>query len=305
MQLFIDLGTNQLITDPLFKSPLPELSFKRGDSATVNLQFISGNTALSAVADKDIKFAIKTAGDYDGDPLVFTDEYTTSGVNYILKPSFNTTPLNALLSGDLPSVSGMLEIEVIQDGEIASSNTQSVTIFNDVIKNGELTPTVLPSPIEWLAQNSIVEGVPTNAFIFEGVTDFEGTLFPTPSASGYYYTSNGGTTVPSTGLFATVAFDSFENTYRLDRILDGDVDGTWYGGGSVAGVGPTNGTWINSGAVYADLDVTINELTTSELGNFYREPLEQFTDVSDRFLYVNLGTYELPVWYKFTGSLSI
>ena len=203
MTLYLDTTTNQFITDPLFKSPLPELSFKRGDSAKINLQFISGTTALSAVSGKSIKFGIKPAGDYDGAYLVYADTYVTNGVNYVMEPSFNTTTLNALLSGDVPSVAGMLEVTTSDDGVTeTSSNTQGVTILNDVNKLGEAPPYIIPDPVEWLAENSIVQGKAYNAFTFDNTEGyvFKTVLAKTSVISGtggtdYRYSSNGTTTI--------------------------------------------------------------------------------------------------------------
>jgi hypothetical protein len=291
MQLYIDSSTNQFITDPLFKSPLPELSFKRGDDATVNLTFVSGNTSLSAVSGIGLKFAIKQAGDYDGSPIVYTDEYTTAGTNYVLNPSFNTTALNSLLSGDVASVAGMLEIEWTVSGVVASSNTQAVTINNDVIKNGELTPTVLPTPKDWLFDNLFGIGTPYPITL----TDIAGTnLSPILYGTFPLFTTDGTSSPAMAGYWTSLSFDYSENLWRVQRYLDGseDTDGNYYGGGS------------NDSAIVGG--VFIQPTTSDEITVNVLSYTNQATISANRFLtdnvdlYANLGTAESQNWVKLT-----
>lgn len=284
MQLYIDTATNGFITDPLFKSPLPELSFKRGDDATINVAFVSGNTALSAVNSRTIKFAIKQAGDYDGSPIVYTDTYTTAGTNYVLNPSFNTTALNSLLSGDAPSVAGMLEIEVTAGGIVASTNTQAVTISNDVIKNGELTPTVLPTPLQWLGDNQIA----LNSTPYIGYATFDPATLINPVAlydtSGSNYSSDGETTPAVTGEWFSLEYSSYYSGWLLIPYYDGTTftpDVSWLKTGLSAF--PPAGTYEvigTSDPEYQFVDVAV---TTPETLNTHR-----FL-ANENDLYVNIG----------------
>jgi hypothetical protein len=291
MQLFIDTATNAFITDPLFKSPLQELSFKRGDTATINVAFVSGNTSLSAVSGKEIKFAIKQAGDYDGAPIVYTDVYTTAGTNYVLNPSFNTTALNSLLSGDIPSIAGMLEIEVIQSGIIDSTNTQSVTIQNDVIKNDELAPTSLPTPKEWLFDNLFGIGTPYPITILDDVgTNLSSELYGTFPV----FTTDGLTSPAMDGYWTSLTFDYSEDLWRLQLYLDGseDTDASWYGGGASDTV-IVEGLFTNP---VTETEVTVGVLdftnTATISGNRFLK------DSAGTSLYVNLGTAENQSWTK-------
>jgi hypothetical protein len=291
MQLYIDQGTNGFITDPLFKSPLPELSFKRGDDATINLAFVSGNTSLSAVSGIGLKFGIKQAGDYDGSPIVYTDEYTTAGTNYVLNPSFNTTALNSLLSGDVASVAGMLEIEWTVSGVVASSNTQAVTINNDVIKNGELTPIILPTPKDWLFDNLFGIGTPYPI----ALTDIAGkNLSPFLYGTFPYFSTDGTATVPLTGYFTTLQFDIAENAWRVQRYLDAneDTDGNYYGGGS------DDSAIV--GGVFTEPN-TSEEITVNVLSYTNQETISANRFLTDNVdLYANLGTAESQNWVKLT-----
>jgi hypothetical protein len=289
MILYIDTTTNQFITDPLFKSPLPELSFKRGDSAKVNLQFVSGTTALSAVSGKSIKFGIKQAGDYDGSYLVYADTYVTNGVNYVLEPSFNTTNLNALLSGDLPSVAGMLEVTTSDDGVTeTSSNTQGVTILNDVNKLGGEPPYVLPVPLEWLGNNQMaLSSSPYPAF----ATFATGTsLSATPlfyAAAGLYgssvYSSNGAVPQPLTGKWFQLAYNGTSG-WDLRYYNNGSQpaqDSTWFKAST--NTFPPNGTYtVTNGNLSAFQYVNI-ATTTDYTKNNYR-----FL-ANNNNLYANIG----------------
>lgn len=137
------------------------MTFKRGDSVTIELQFVSGFAALSAVVPgREIVFGIKPAGQYgDGDFIVTSDTYTATGNTYLMKPSFNTVELNDLLNAvdndsdnDLGSVTGNLEVTWSDNGsDWYSTNTIPVTIQNDLISGNESTALeVNPSPLEWL-----------------------------------------------------------------------------------------------------------------------------------------------------------
>ena len=162
MKLYIDTDSDNypFRENAIFNSPVSEVSFKRGDSASVEIIFVSNNTALSATADKLLTFGIKEKGKYDSDYIVSTSEYNTLGTSYVLNPSFNTVGINDLLNSgdgnednDIASISGMLEVTWSSDGGAnwASSNTITAVINNDVCKGGEATSEPSQTLTEWLA----------------------------------------------------------------------------------------------------------------------------------------------------------
>lgn len=307
MQLYIDQGTNSFITDPLFKSPLPELSFKRGDSATVNLAFVSGNTSLSAVSGKSLKFGVKQAGDYDGAYLVYTDTYTTAGTNYVLKPSFNTTNLNALLSGDIASVAGMLEVTWSDNGiDEFSSNTQAITINNDVNKLGEAPPYVLPVPLEWLGNNQIaLSSTPYVAQV---------TLLPTfgippvplfPTISGSIYSSNGNTTAPVSGNWFDLRYSSGNNgwlsNWWVDQIQTAQ-DSQWLLTGLSAF--PPSGAYEGTNISTPELQYIQVATTTQNTKDTHRFLANSNTEYGNNELFVNIGALSgiSQNWRKITTT---
>lgn len=163
MKLYISTDTNTFIQEPLFPAPLQSVSFKRGDSATVELIFVSNSTSLSAISGKQITFGIKETGKYDGSYVVLAEDYTVNEYSYILKPSFNTVALNSLLnsgdgndSNDIGSFSGMLEVTWSDNGiDWYSTNTISAIVNNDVNKGGEASPLPSKTMGEWMGENII------------------------------------------------------------------------------------------------------------------------------------------------------
>lgn len=170
MKLYISTDTNTFITNPLFPAPISSVSFKRGDSATVELVFVTNNAEVTATAGRQIQFGIKESGKYDGSYLVSQTSYTLSGTSYVLKPSFNTVAINTLLgsgdantTNDIASVSCMLEVtwSVDSGANWFSTNTIEAVINNDVNKGSEGTPLSNPTPEAWLATQLATAQLPS------------------------------------------------------------------------------------------------------------------------------------------------
>jgi len=147
MNLYIDSGSipPRFISEPTFKSQIDSLQFKRGDSAYINLNFVSGNTSLSAVSGVQIIFGAKLVGDYDGALVVSTSGYNIVNNSYQFSPNFNTTSINSYLSGDASSLTLHGEITWSNDNGATWTTTQEIPIVvtNDIIKLTEASP--LPS----------------------------------------------------------------------------------------------------------------------------------------------------------------
>jgi hypothetical protein len=211
VKLYIDKDSNRFISNPTFKSSIDSVSFKRGDSATVELIFVSNNTSLSAVSGLDVTLGIKESGRWDGPYIVIANEYTINGDSYVLKPNFNTDELNALLNhgdsddtNDIPSVTLMMEVTWSENGnDFYSTNTISAIVENDVNKLTEATPTPSQSLTQWL----------TN-----GVISFEPPFYYTIKATNSNYTTYFGITANEAGVvgnslqLSTSAFDALSGT---------------------------------------------------------------------------------------------
>ncbi len=155
MRLLFDLDTRQFITLAGFRDPLTTISFKRGDTVPVAIQFISGGVAGELETGATGCIGLKTA--YDGGFLAVATEWVKSGTGtsavYTFALNLNTVPLNALLSGTTPCITALFELEFIQGDVRASSQTLVATIQNDVVKGTEGTPVELPDAWDWLAAN--------------------------------------------------------------------------------------------------------------------------------------------------------
>ncbi|WP_035606182.1 hypothetical protein [Haloferula sp. BvORR071] len=163
MKLFLDLDSNQFVSDPLFKAPVDAVSFKRGDAANLELAFVKGNAVTGLASGATIAFGIKESGKFDGDFLVFADDFTSLSNSYYIAPSFNTEALNDALnndgddSNDVASLAAMLEITWSeQSGIYQSSRTITANILNDVIKGSEGTPLELPDADDWLGVRAVL-----------------------------------------------------------------------------------------------------------------------------------------------------
>jgi len=162
VRLFIDLDSQRLVTSAGTRDPLTSLSFKRGDSARLEIQFIRGAVAEELQAGAAGAFGVKADGKYDSAYLVYSPEWVKEGEGvealYVFEPSFNTTGLNDLLghgdgddSNDEELVTLMAEIEWTVGGAVFSTQTIKALVYNDVIKDGE-PPDPLTGP-QWAQLN--------------------------------------------------------------------------------------------------------------------------------------------------------
>ena len=163
MKLYVDLETLQLIEAPGFRNPVTSLQFKRGDSATLDVVFLSnGGTVYQTIGDAGtlaIEFGAKMSGNYGGEYLVQSSDWVfgdpdSSYPVYQTSPSFNTTALDAAFGvgtgEELASVTLMGEISWTNGGEPTSTRTFAIVVANDVNRGTEGTPLAADSPDEWL-----------------------------------------------------------------------------------------------------------------------------------------------------------
>ena len=154
MKLYVDLESRELIECPGFRNPVTTLRFKRGDSAKLEVAFLTNGSTHAAIGDPDaltMRFGVKPSNRFDLDYLVYCDEWTMPAEEepspvYVCYPSFNTVELDAALDvgeePELASVTLMGEITWSEgDGEPTSTRTFIVIVENDVIRGGETEPT--------------------------------------------------------------------------------------------------------------------------------------------------------------------
>lgn len=142
MKLYIDTDQKRFITSNTFKSGLKQVEFMAGDSASLEVVFVTGNTALSATADKQIIFGVKQKGFYtDGELLVTTSDYTALSSSYLMNPNFDTVALNALLhrndslsANDIDKVDCNMQIKWSEDSGVSwnGTNILPTVIYHDL-----------------------------------------------------------------------------------------------------------------------------------------------------------------------------
>ena len=249
-QLYIDADNFNFISDPAFKSTTGSYTFKRGDKAPLYLNFVSGNTVLSAVPGRTIKFGVKKLGEYDSTFVVSTSAYTintspfTGLSSYLLQPSFNTVELNQLLSAfdndpgnDQASVTLMGEITVSDDGvNFDSTNTVNIVVNNDVIRGDESTPLINPSPVQWLCTNLASLSCPIAMATGASISTTTGSIY---SQSGTIFTTSGnfsttsGAVYGGGNIYSTTGniYTGNGNIYTSngDMTAGGDIHASGYG----------------------------------------------------------------------------
>ena len=176
MNLYFDLDTGVFCSGPGSRDTVSSLSFKRGDTVSLAVRFISGIIVQELGVGATGKLGLKESGEYDADFVASDTAWTKTGTGtstvYTFELNLNTSELNALLGhdgtegNDVASVDLMMEMEWAVDGVTTSSNTITATVRNDVVKGSEGTALTQPSPDEWLEERQaallLSSGTPTS-----------------------------------------------------------------------------------------------------------------------------------------------
>jgi hypothetical protein len=174
VKLYIDLESRELIEAPGFRNPVTTLRFKRGDSAKLEVAFLTDRTTYTSLGDAEaitMRFGVKQSNRFDLDFLAYCADWIMPGEEdvspvYVCYPSFNTAGLDAALDvGENPEIASLTLMGEITwsvgDGEPTSTRTFVVIVENDVIRGNESGP------------SGITAGIPTNATL-----EIAGTLSP-------------------------------------------------------------------------------------------------------------------------------
>ena len=161
MKLYVDLATLQLIEGPGFRNPVSSLRFKRGDSARLEVAFLTGGTTPAHIGDPatlEIKFGVKPRGRYDVGYLVHTADWTlpdpgAESPTYLCSPSFNTVELDSAMQVGSSTGSELSEITLMGEitwregtGDPTSTRTFTAVVENDVNRGTEGVPTEAEPP---------------------------------------------------------------------------------------------------------------------------------------------------------------
>ena len=159
MKLYVDLDTLQLIEGPGFRNPVTSLRFKRGDSAVLEVGYLTAGSTLRQIGDPtelELDFGVKLRSQYHTDYLVHSDVWDlpdegADNPTYGCSPSFNTVELDAALQigseSELSKITLMGEITWrIGTGKPTSTRTFLVVVENDVNRGTEGIPTEANPP---------------------------------------------------------------------------------------------------------------------------------------------------------------
>ena len=152
MNLYFDVDAGYFVTGPGTRERVDALSFKRGDTCSIAVRFVSGIVVQELGAGAAGKIGMKEQGEYDADFVASDSAWTKTGTGpstvYTFELNLNTSELNTLLAddgtegNDVASVELMFEMEYTVGGVTTSSNTITATVHNDVVKGDETGPTL-------------------------------------------------------------------------------------------------------------------------------------------------------------------
>lgn len=250
MILYVDTVTRKLRRSVADSREVNSLQFKRGDSAEIQIVFVTAGVQVELADGTTITFGIKSDGIFDGEFLVSTSDFTKSGSGatavYTGNPSFNTTALNTALGVDLATNNDIARLKVGVEiswedgasGAITSTETIAGYVHNDVIKGDEGTPDEAATPDdEWVAHGhsqSLTTGqkeqVSANIATSSGHTSPSQILSTDGSGRtrarqfiALASTFNGSITVLDTGIVAFVgASASFSTTLSFEEAASSD-----------------------------------------------------------------------------------
>ena len=204
MQLFFDLDAGIFVTAPGTRETLTAIAFKRGDTCSIAVQFLSGVDVQELASGAAGRIGMKANGDYDGDYIAADTAWTKTGTGtttlYTFDLNLATTEIDTLLTGHTASITALFEMEFLVGSVRTSSNTVSATILNDVNKGDETAPLVLPTPEVWLETERPAPfvrsvGAPENG----SLGTCQSSTWTVVAGSGC--TSNGAVTATLRGLF--------------------------------------------------------------------------------------------------------
>lgn len=145
MRVYVNLDSSEFVVSPTLLQRVSMLYMTRRDNVPVEVQFVRGGSVVELSGGAVGKMGIKTT--FAGSFLAYDSAWTKSGTGsetiYTFGLNLNTTEMNAAFPLDTEdSITAKVEIEWIDSGLTSSTLPTSVTIYNDVIRGNEGTPTL-------------------------------------------------------------------------------------------------------------------------------------------------------------------
>lgn len=144
MRVYINIDTRELVTSPKLLARVSTLYFTRRDVVPVQVRFVRAGVVVELDAGATGAIGLKKT--FSGSFLANDSGWTKSGTGtsavYQFDLNLNTTELNAEFPLDSEeSVSCKVEIQWSELGTTSSTLPASATIYNDVIRGTEGSPT--------------------------------------------------------------------------------------------------------------------------------------------------------------------
>jgi hypothetical protein len=144
MRVYIDLNSRAFVVTPVLLQRVNELLFTRRDVVPVEVQFVRDGVVVELGAGALGQMGLKKT--YDGDFLAYDNAWTKTGSGtstiYTFGLNLATTELDAEFATDEEdSISAKVEIQWSDGGLVSSTLPCAATVFNDVIRAGDGTPT--------------------------------------------------------------------------------------------------------------------------------------------------------------------
>jgi hypothetical protein len=215
VNIYIDLATKNIIRGVNYNKPVTELSWKRGDSETTNVYFVSGSSTINP-SISDLRFGIKEA--YDGDFLVYETGFAWNGNAYQGNPEFGTVELDAAISGKA-SIVANAEITWSIGGIWGSTNTVEAIIHNDVCKLNEGLTTA--TPIYPLPDYLVLT---TGNQTIQGAKNF--LTRPTVNGTGVMLSGEASSTTLPTTLVYTTGNQTISGTKTFASTISANINGS-------------------------------------------------------------------------------
>lgn len=147
MNLYITVADGAFVESPTFPRALQSARFKRRDNVRVAVGFLN---EASEFVDIGVGAAgvigVKTLNEFSSPFLTSNNAWSNVGIGqFTFDLNLNTTAIDDLFADEPSSAAAMLEIQWTVGSAVTSSNTLPVTIYNDLIRGTEASPTPPPT----------------------------------------------------------------------------------------------------------------------------------------------------------------
>lgn len=187
MRITFDLESRAIGT----RAGYPALIANRRDCVSIELQALRAGEPTELPPNASIKIGVKKLGVFASQFLAASTPFDKigSGRNalYSALMNFHTTGISAAFDGEPDSISTLIEVEIIFGAIRVSSVPAILTIYNDVVRGDEGTPTSVPD--QKATQQEAEAGVTNEKWMTPLTTAQAFAAFATTSQSVVFFAS--------------------------------------------------------------------------------------------------------------------